>query len=339
MSNDVSADPYWANDQWMEPHHWITRPLTAEHAPSAKTRYRINRVLSWLVSYHHITANQLARIMGKDEARLAVEAARRLDLIHVGYSDHRWAPDIYRLSRTHNLSGWLANLNYDEWVGVCGARPLVPSIGHQRHDILGAEIACRAEDISPMAVFGEQLSKVSYMLPKSGSFSHGDLTIVRADGLRMIIEITASLPDDFPRKIASWGRLLGKTPLSEHGIVVVLLAAAMPHHQSNILRNIFKYHAQTLTPQGMEEQLSEYALYSEITEARHNILVADWREWFPRESDQSLVAMPATWLDPDGNRRVTNLADINTYPFAPSPSSTWPWMAPLANRSRLYSQI
>lgn len=207
----------------------------------------------------------------------------------------------------------LPKLTAIERASVLGGRPWLGSPGYDRHMVLSAELGLRAAEYLPEigAVLGEQFSGVKSLgLIRPDDFSRfahdhkaGDLTIVRYDGLRIVVELTAN-PNQIQKKVAAWARLLAANALDLSGIVVLFLDAEPGGR--GVRSELEKHIAATCR--------------SASSTVQGRLLVASWADWFPSAhmASQDFASMRArapawphtsTWID----------VQLTSMPFDPEP--------------------
>lgn len=143
---------------------------------------------------------------------------------------------LYRPSRSDAFDRELAPiLSWEQQVAVTGGRPWDFRRQFDRHNLLATELGLRVAQFCEVGtVVGEKLSTLD-LLAGTGlgreeitAERAADLTIVRPDGLRIAVEITASAGPDFEEKVRRWARILQERPLATSGLTVLFLEAA-PH--------------------------------------------------------------------------------------------------------------
>jgi hypothetical protein len=156
--------------------------------------------------------------------------------------------------------------------------------------LLSAEFGLRVAEYLPVGtVMGEKMSSydllagsgIGRQVLKTGAAKRADLTIVREDGLRIAVEITATVSDHFDSKVRSWAKLLAETPLKDSGLVVLFVAAESPgkikaNTDASATSIRGRIHSAIL------KALKEFpgTSYDRIAS---RIGVATWREYFPKK--------------------------------------------------------
>ncbi|WP_460991152.1 hypothetical protein [Sinomonas soli] len=159
-----------------------------------------------------------------------------------------------------------------------------------RHNILAAELVLRAAEYLPQiaAVLGEKLSTVDLYagagLGRELPFPdnrRADATLVRADGLRIAVEITATASNALEKKVRRWAELLRERPLETSGLVIVFVAAPHPDRPkgtgSDPRHDLYRRVANVLA--------SFPGTGPDSPAAR--IGIAAWDEWFPARHELS----------------------------------------------------
>ncbi|MBB5474679.1 hypothetical protein HF998_02415 [Cellulomonas hominis] len=242
------------------------------------------------------SAEQLAAITGF--GRLAVRDTRTMTaLFALGVLDlgaftsellpgaaARRAP-LYRPSRTDAFAKEVAPLlSYEQRVAITGGLPWDFRRQYDRHNLLSVELGLRVAQFCEVGtVLGEKLSTVDLLagaglgLPSVTEDRGSDLTIVRADGLRIAVELTASVGRDFEEKVRRWARLLAERPLATSGLTVVFVEAA-PHDGSHRFGSGLSLRAQVHKAVGQVVREFPGVGSDRVAE---RIGVVSWSQWFP----------------------------------------------------------
>ncbi len=161
-------------------------------------------------------------------------------------------------------------LSYWDWLSITGGYPWRVGGLFPRHNVLMAELGLLAAELLPSEfglTLGERWAGADQLLGASGNKS-GDGLLVRNDGLRAVIELTASAAPALAAKVDSWASLLARNRLANSGVVVVFVVAA-PDNSDRIIRR---------TRQVVRSAIARYGLSGD---AASRLFVVDWREWFP----------------------------------------------------------
>ncbi|MCZ4326727.1 hypothetical protein [Brachybacterium paraconglomeratum] len=187
-------------------------------------------------------------------------------------------------------------VSYAELVAVTGGREFSASRQFDRHNILSTELGLRAAEFLPgvAAVIGEKLSRADLIFPGlAASQAGGDLTIVRDDGLRIVVELTASVSDRFRDKVDRWARLLQRYDLDSSGVVVLFVEAAKPDESArsaSVLAQITKQVSRAASSHPGAEGRS----------AADRMFVASWSQLFPGPHMASDAFLPLRASCPAG---------------------------------------
>lgn len=265
-------------------------------------RAQVVQALGALDQWRTMSAAQLAALTGRavlgspftsvHTSSAVLAALFTLGLLDFGH------PTAGLLSRSPSTSGTLLYhpsgvktfdrliapmLTWAELLAVTGGLPFARAHQYDRHNTLAVELAMRVAELCEVGtVVGEKFSLLDALAhtfdgrtPTPPSTSQADFTIVRADGVRIAVELTASASAMFPHKVERWARLLESAPFSSCGLLVCFVCAAPPDRpdpRGERLRALVK------------RQVSHYAgtnpgSAADRTAAR--MAVAEWTDWFP----------------------------------------------------------
>ncbi|SIT72560.1 hypothetical protein SAMN05880545_1073 [Microbacterium sp. RU33B] len=126
-------------------------------------------------------------------------------------------------------------LSYAEWVSVTGGRGFSTDRQYARHNLLASEFGLRvAEHGQVSMVLGETLSGMDLLAytgcgidaPTTGAQNGADLTLVRTDGLRVAVEMTASKSGSaFNDKVEKLVAILHRRSLEATGLCILFVCA------------------------------------------------------------------------------------------------------------------
>lgn len=158
-----------------------------------------------------------------------------------------------------------------------------------RHNILATEFALRAAEYTRVAmILGEKLSTLSLLayagvgqpVPSSGAAGSSDMTLVRPDGLRIAVEMTASLSGGaagFYRKAERIVQILHRRPLAETGLMVLFVVAPRQDSTDSDPRRVLGQ-----VKRAVQKAVHTYpGTVTDPTAAR--VAVASWAELFPAD--------------------------------------------------------
>lgn len=198
---------------------------------------------------------------------------------------------MYRPSNTDVFDKNLApHLTMPEWVRVTGGQPWGAGGQYDRHNLLATELGLRfAEYTEVGTVLGEKVSTVDLLAGSGIGFEpilndqrSADLTVVRRDGMRVAVELTANPSSQhFFNKVRRWAQLLASRPMDYSGLCVVFVVAHDPDRADERgRRKATTYRARTY--QAIKAACAEFP-GSSTDRVAARMGVATWREWFPGE--------------------------------------------------------
>ena len=317
------------------------------------------RVVAALAGWHQLSSKQLSAIVGYPFTKLSkvLKPLFELGIVERGHYPKEQVflhtNYLHRLRIDKPLRTFLGLLDDETRYSVTIGIPPVPAGAAVRHDLLAAELAIRALELIPgvVAVFPESVSSPSLLLRHLGRKEtwRGDLTLLRADGLRIVIEITrARHPGDIEFKMRRWGRLLMNHHWNETGLFVVFANAAVPNSggltaienehraQARLLRRIY---TSALSQQRLSSDGCR-AMWRHLELARAQIHLASWMDWFPAPGlvSGSFPSLPTVFKAGDGPWWRRGLSDPNGFwDFSPWPRTEPIVNAHLANYQKAYS--
>lgn len=294
--------------------------------------------LAGVDQWRTLTVEQLAAMSGWD--RLAsprsevLAAAFTLGVLDVGeftVPGRRGAATgrarLVRPSRSHAFTEVVEpGLSYQEWVSVTGGSAWDFRRQYDRHNLLSTELGLRVAEFCEVGtVLGEKLSTAD-LLSWSGLGRAGvcpdkraaDLTVVRSDGLRIAVELTASAGADFAGKVRRWAQALASSSLAASGLVVLFVEAAPPGTDARAA------HRQRSVVEEVRKQVAKVVMEfpgTALDRVASRIAVARWEDWFPgrHEGTDAFVSLDAVRpTGPPGARwEPVSLLDPFDMEFAP----------------------
>lgn len=263
------------------------------------------KALAVLDAYRTATAEQIASLTGID--RIAAPEGRILHkLFALGLVDfaeavspfrakrsaapsHMWRPSVP--GRRMRLRLQREMMTYPEWVLASGGMPWTAHRQSSRHDVLTTELLLRAAEFLPqiVGVAGEKFCSTRQVLFESWGREWplpdqyqgvADAMLVRADGLRILVETTAS-GASIAERARRYARAMAEGSTRTQGAVVVFVAAARPDADSSVMHDL-----RTV----VRRAVSAYPGDREAPTASR-ILIADWGSWFPAEGVASEAFM------------------------------------------------
>lgn len=286
-------------------------------------------LLGVLSSWRTVTAEQFAAFTGRTLTDVRVNRAIgdlfALDLIDTGAL---WAPGsagkaaargrMLRPSASHAFDQLIEPLmTYPEWVSVTGGEKFLTGGQYDRHNVLTAELALRVAEHLPVAtILGERqagMADLAYRgcgleVPPTLARSQkaGDAVIVRADGVRIVVEVTASWSKAAEQKALLWANTLERRSLAESGIIVLFVVADRTNAGDGSRRS--------LTPTARKGVASAARFRPGTIHNRtaERMFVVDWRDWFPargQASDDFLFLTAQRPSGPAGAWETVSLLD------------------------------
>lgn len=243
-------------------------------------------VLACARMWGSLTIAQIAAITGERTGTVMrdVKVLFRAGLVDVGAAlptglrGWSWAPEtLVAAGREADVRPHLAELAWPTWLSVTADRAWVRGSASARHNALTCELALRAASwLDVGAVLGECLSGVDDLFGSGAgrerieSAKRGDATLVRPDGVRLIIETTASATPALAAKAASWAQWLAGSPGA--GVAVVFLVAPpVDSAESSLAVGVRQavLRAVRAHPGGLVDPTGP------------RMVVVEWERWFP----------------------------------------------------------
>lgn len=257
------------------------RPL--RNAGSAQRRAAL---LAAARMWGSLTLEQAATITGYPLTVLTRDAKclLRAGLIDVGAPEvtslRGWswrATTLVAAGRKSDVRSHLAELTWPMRLAVTADRPWEKASASARHNALTTELCLRAATwLGVPFVAGEMLSGADDLFGTGGGevavpwTKRADATIMRPDGVRVAVEMTASAGPSLERKAEGWARLLAAHPSAG---VMVLFVAAEPVDASatDLVRR---------TRRAVTSALRTHP-GSVRSPVAARMAVASWVDWFP----------------------------------------------------------
>lgn len=264
---------------------------------------RRERLAAWGVidSWRTVSAEQLAAFTGSRlylrTASSNLAASISLHLLDAGTYAAPGASEtaldrnaVYRPSNSEAFDKLITpELTWPEWISVTGGYPWSAGGQYDRHNLLSAELALRAAEYLPIgAVLGEKFSTVDLLAGtglgkkvKNPDNRRADGTIVRADGMRIAFELTATASRSLENKVRRWAKLISERPMETSGLTIVFITAPHPDRPKNKggdpRHEIYRRVASVL---------KEFPGTGTDSPAAR-IGIAAWDEWFPARHELS----------------------------------------------------
>ena len=202
-----------------------------------------------------------------------------------------------------------------ERAAILGGQSWDPVPRYDRHLVLSAELGLRAAEHLPWVgtVVGEQFSGLTTMgLQRPAALTIGrfatkatDLTIVRHDGLRIAVEITAT-ERGLRDKVEAWAEVLLANPLHTSGVVVLFVDAA--RDDRNMRTQL----------EGAFRRVGRKFPGADAPRLWNRLLLASWSDWFPTAgvATRAFTRLTARAMTGPGASTWKHLA-LDDYPFDP----------------------
>lgn len=292
------------------------------------------KLACWAVldSWRTVTAEQMAAITGRsylaDENGSTVAASFALGLMDIGAFPNPLATRtaqraaVYRPGNAEAFDVIAPRLTWPERLSVTGGQEWSNVGLHDRHNILATELCLRAAEYLPLgAVLGEKFATTELLAGSGlgkelkGTFNRrADGVLVREDGLRVAIELTASTGPAFQNKVRKWAELMTQRPLETSGLTVLFVAAPHPDR----------------TAGGKDPRAGIYRTLAEVLRSfpgtgedspAARIGIANWEEWFPGRHlmSEAFFTLKADFAlnDAKGPDKWASRELLGDYPFTP----------------------
>lgn len=287
--------------------------------------------LAALNGWKHLTSKQIATFASVPQGSTghALKPAFDAGLVEKGRFDMReirWrAPYLWRIRPGPELREFLAGLDVEQRSAITLGRKAGPPRPHVRHDVITSELALRlAETVRGChGIFPEAIVDAGRLLGRPDAGFSPDLVLVRSDGLRIAIEVTLNAKrSELESKMRRWGRLLGPHSWHDTGVVVVFFNAAAD--QTGVATRLRRAHQIALSASGLATD-GISATHDQVLNARSQIHVAAWRDWFPLPWEIAEEgAQMVTRFSRDGeNWSRVSVADPGALPFRPVRPEVW----------------
>lgn len=317
----------------------IDEPTALEAVLSKRTWARRLNALAVLDSWRTVTGEQMAAITG--DADLATGKADTMSclfgaaLADVGiftnglYNTRDTArATLYRPSRSTAFVQDIEPLmTYPEWVSVTGGLGWESGSQFDRHNLLATEFGLRVAELCEIgAVVGEKLSTWDLLAHAGAGFPAAsgvkraaDATLIRTDGARVAVEITATSGPNFEGKVRRWAELLSNRLMADTGLVVMFVLAPQPD------KKVRPGEMLTMVRKNIAAAVRDFPGVT-FDRVASRMFVANWQDWFPAAhrvdpSFFSLDAYRATGPADELWEKASVLDPFDT-PFEPRDEST-----------------
>ncbi|MGI0522147.1 hypothetical protein ABY45_16370 [Microbacterium maritypicum] len=176
-------------------------------------------------------------------------------------------------------------MSYPEWLSTTAGMPFDSDRQFARHNVLATELGLRMAEFGNVGtVLGEKLSSMSLLayagvgdqVPTTGASGGSDLTLVRSDGLRIAVEVAASVTGGWIYdKVERLVRVLHRRPLARTGLCVLFVVAPRRESVSQAPREVLRK-----VKQDIQKAVRAYpGRHGDLTANR--IGVVSWADLFP----------------------------------------------------------
>lgn len=265
-----------------------------EQFTSGHTWRRKLEMLGTVLSWRTLAAEQLAAFVGAPSlanTSQVMNSAYASGLLDVGIfasglvrTSASGTARLYRPSRSNVFDSRLAPmLTYPEQVLVTGGGKYRSGGQWDRHNLLTAELALRAAEFCTIGtVLGEMYASIDSLAgsgigrtPIRKRNMSADTVIVRPDGLRVAVEVTASVTNALREKVTRWCEHLAQASLGASGLTVMFVCAPPPdrgYHRGDFVNQV-----RTLIKQVVSKFLGGRA----GERVADRVMVSAWEDYFP----------------------------------------------------------
>lgn len=223
--------------------------------------------------------------------------------------DRSWARTLWTIDDKSVIATHvLPLLSGAEKLAMTAGQGIHVSQGHDRHALLDAELGLRiAEFTSAGTVLGERLTDLRSLFG-SHTTRRGDLTVVRADGLRIVLEVVAHDNQKFGEKVDFWAEQLA-APGHGYGMtMVVFVVAADPNSDASRARGLRGRVSAAI--------VKARAKYGANWRGHDRMGMVSWDDWFPAAGELSQAFPSLTVRFPESKLTHASVLDAEVVPCA-----------------------
>lgn len=216
-------------------------------------------------------------------------------------------------------------MTWPEWVATTACFDFQAGGQYDRHNLLAADLCVRAAEFTSAAgVLGERFTSMTDLAGALGDGlgwapapRRGDAMVLRADGVKVVIEVCAARSRVIGAKARRWAELLERLPWERSGLMVLFVSALPPHGTGGT----YSVGDRAALFEAVARATSEVpGPPSDRTANR--IGVASWTDWFPAshmvdESFRSLRAWFPTGDTVESRWRALDVLDPESVVFDP----------------------
>ncbi|MFJ4225412.1 hypothetical protein [Microbacterium sp. NPDC089695] len=335
-----------ATAEFVTPPSWLRMPEedARERVLSSRNRERVYRVIAALDQWRTMSVEQLEALVdirkfasGERSLLSAMWNAGLVELCQMGAmflpGERTRDGCLVRPAKPGRVLRDLeAQMSYVEWVSTTAGTRFDADRQFARHNILSTELGLRMAEFGNVGtVLGEKLSTMAMLayagvgdpVPTTGAKGGSDLTLVRTDGLRIAVEVTASAHGRwFYDKVEKLVRILHRRSLARTGLCVLFVVAPRRELASQAPREVLRK-----VKQDIQRAVRAYpGTHRDPTAAR--VAVASWTDLFPSGDSASVDLRRLPVERPTGpgylgDSNATNVwewayyLDAGSVPFAP----------------------
>lgn len=334
-SAELAGAPSWLN---------MTEEDARRRVLAPRNRESVYRVIAALDQWRTMTVEQLEALTdvrkfawGERSLLSAMWNAGLVELCQIGamFSPGERVRDgiLIRPGKPGKLLRQIEDqMSYAEWLSTTAGMPFDSDRQFARHNLLATELGLRMAEFGNVStVLGEKLSSMAMLaydgvrdpVPTTGAAGGSDLTLVRKDGLRVAVEVTASVHGGwFYEKVERLVRILHRRRLAHTGLCIVFVVAPRRETVSQAPREVLRK-----VKKDIQKAVRAYpGTYTDPTAAR--IGVASWADLFPdgehAAGDLRMLPVerptgPGYLGDPNANNvwEWAHLLDATSVPFFP----------------------
>jgi hypothetical protein len=223
--------------------------------------------------------------------------------------DRSWARTLWTINDKSVIATHvLPLLSGAEALAMNAGQAIHLSQGHDRHALLAAELALRIAEFTPVGtVLGERLTELKSLFG-THTTRRGDLTAVRKDGLRIVLEVVAHDNQEFGQKADFWAEQLA-TPRRGYGMTMVVFVVA-PDPKSSASR------ARGLRGRVSAAIVKARAKHGATWRGHDRMGMVSWDDWFPAAGEMTQAFSSLTVRFPESVLTHASVLDAEVVPCA-----------------------
>jgi len=232
---------------------------------------------------------------------------------------------LYRPSRTDVFERIIRpRMSWAERIQVTAGLPFETGALHDRHGVLATELALRVAEWTEISgVLGERMSTLRMLAHEGAGFGErpditaaADATLIRTDGVRLAVEITASASPQLEKKIRAWADVLSHRLLRDTGLAVIFVVAP---NESDPRSGLTMTRMRHLIANAARDYPGV-----DFDRTADRMFLAEWSSWFPSPGTVSpgfttLDAVRPTGPTVETRWEPASALDVFDLPFEPDP--------------------